>query len=102
MAEKIKCALRASKVAAEETMKKPPIMKIIGGYFLAVVVLVLSYYVAWVYECFTNKVALSELLSLIKELIAPAAVAFVTFIVTCCVDKDGNGIPDSMEKGNET
>ena len=41
---------------------------------------------------------MSDLLALIREVIGPAMVAFVTFIVTSLVDKDGDGVPDKFEK----
>ena len=74
----------------------PKIMAVIVGYFIAVVLLVLTYYAAWM--LWLDKIFMSDLLALIREVIGPAMVAFVTFIATSLVDKDGDGVPDKFEK----
>ena len=71
----------------------PKIMAVIVGYFIAVVLLILTYYAAWL-----DKIVMSDLLALIREVIGPAMVAFVTFIATSLVDKDGDGVPDKFEQ----
>lgn len=77
----------------------PKIMAVIIGYFITVVLLVLTYYAAWMYMwLWLDKIVMSDLLALIREVIGPAMVAFVTFIATSLVDKDGDGVPDKFEK----
>lgn len=77
----------------------PKLMAVIVGYFIAVVLLILTYYAAWMYMwLWLDKIFMSDLLALIREVIGPAMVAFVTFIATSLVDKDGDGVPDKFEK----
>lgn len=77
----------------------PKIMAVIVGYFIAVVLLILTYYAAWMYMwLWLDKIVMSDLLALIREVIGPAMVAFVTFIATSLVDKDGDGVPDKFEQ----
>nr|DAO31679.1 MAG TPA: hypothetical protein [Caudoviricetes sp.] len=77
----------------------PKIMAVIVGYFIAVVLLIFTYYAAWLYMwLWLNKIVMSDLLALIREITGPAMVAFVTFIATSLVDKDGDGVPDNLEK----
>lgn len=38
---------------------------------------------------------------MIKELVGPAMVGFISFIAGCFVDLNGNGIPDTFEKGEK-
>ena len=80
----------------------PKIMAVIVGYFIAVVLLVLTYYAAWMYMwLWLDKIVMSDLLALIREITGPAMVAFVTFIATSLVDKNENGVPDPFEKEAE-
>ena len=77
----------------------PKIMAVIVGYFIAVVLLIFTYYAAWLYLwLWLDKIVMSDLLALIREITGPAMVAFVTFIATSLVDKDGDGVPDNLEK----
>ena len=77
----------------------PKIMAVIVGYFIAVVLLIFTYYAAWLYMwLWLDKIVMSDLLALIREVTSPAMVAFVTFIATSLVDKDGDGVPDKFEK----
>lgn len=81
----------------------PKIMAVIVGYFIAVILLVFTYYAAWLYMwLWLNKIVMSDLLALIREITSPAMVAFVTFITTSLVDKDGDGVPDNLEKEIES
>ena len=81
----------------------PKIMAVIVGYFIAVILLVFTYYAAWLYMwLWLNKIVMSDLLALIREITGPAMVAFVTFIATSLVDKDGDGVPDNLEKELES
>ena len=50
---------------------KKPIKMVIVGYFMLVVLLVVTYYSAWL---------------------------FMTFIAGCFIDMDNNGIPDKFEE----
>lgn len=80
----------------------PKIMAVIVGYFIAAVLLVLTYYAAWMYMwLWLDKIVMSDLLALIREITGPAMVAFVTFIATSLVDKNENGVPDPFEKEAE-
>lgn len=101
MLEKIKNLIigARNKVAS----MSPKIMAVIVGYFIAVVLLVLTYYAAWMYMwLWLDKIVMSDLLALIREVIGPAmVVAFVTFIATSLVDKNENGVPDPFEKERE-
>lgn len=77
----------------------PKIMAVIVGYFIAVVLLIFTYYAAWLYMwLWLDKIVMSDLLALIREITGPAMAAFVTFIATSLVDKDGDGVPDNLEK----
>ena len=77
----------------------PKIMAVIVGYFIAVVLLIFTYYAAWLYMwLWLDKIVMSDLLALIREITGPAMVAFVTFIATSFVDEDGDGVPDNLEK----
>lgn len=100
MVEQIKnlIASARNKVAS----MSPKIMAVIVGYFIAVVLLIFTYYAAWLYMwLWLDKIVMSDLLALIREITGPAMVAFVTFIATSLVDKDGDGVPDNLEKAIE-
>lgn len=97
MMDKVKSLISSArnKVAS----MSPKIMAVVVGYFVAVVLLILTYYAAWMYMwLWLDKIVMSDLLALIREVTGPAMVAFVTFIATSLVDKDGDGIPDKFEK----
>ena len=49
-----------------------PIKTVIVGYFLLVVVLVATYYIAWLYQWHNGQIVMSDLLAVIKEMIGPA------------------------------
>lgn len=68
------------------------------SYFFMVAMLVTTYYVAWLFQWDNGKVVMSDLLSLIKEMVGASMVAFITFIATCFIDKDQDNIPDCFEK----
>ena len=100
MLEKIKNLIVSArnKVAS----MSPNIMAVIVGYFIAVVLLVLTYYAAWMYMwLWLDKIIMSDPPALIHEITSPAMVAFVTFIATSLVDKDGDGVPDKFEQEAE-
>lgn len=74
-----------------------PIKWVVFSYFAMVALLVLTYYGAWVWLWYGGKVVMGDLLAIIREMVGASMVAFVTFIATCCVDKDGDGVPDRFE-----
>ena len=97
MFEKIKNLIVSARNKAASM--SPKIMAVIVGYFIAVVLLIFTYYAAWLYMwLWLDKIVMSDLLALIREITGPAMVAFVTFIATSLVDKDGDGVPDNLEK----
>ena len=101
MLEKIKNLIASTRNKVASSMS-PKIMAVIVGYFIAVVLLVLTYYAAWMYMwLWLDKIVMSDLLALIREVIGPAMVAFVTFIATSLVDKNENRVPDPFEKERE-
>ena len=71
---------------------------IVIGYLVTVFLFVVSYYGFWMYLAVMGKIQLPDLLAMIRELVGPAMVGFVTFIAGCFVDLDGNGVPDHFEK----
>ncbi len=75
-----------------------PIKYLILGYLAIVFIFVVSYYGFWFYLSITEKIQLPDLLAMIKELVGPAMVGFISFIAGCFVDLNGNGIPDTFEK----
>lgn len=100
MLEKIKNLIigARNKVAS----MSPKIMAVIVGYFIAVVLLILTYYAAWMYMwLWLDKIIMSDLLALIREITGPAMVAFVTFVATSLVDTDGDSVPDKFEQEAE-
>lgn len=90
--------LTATKVKLNNMQK--PIQYIVIGYFILVLLLVLTYYIAWLYLWLANQAALLDLLAIIKEMIGPAMIGFITFIAGCFVDLNNNGVPDELEKDN--
>lgn len=84
-----------AKVKIHTTSK--PIKTVIIGYFLLTALLVITYYAAWLYQSWNGQIIMSDLLAVIKEIIGPAMVGFITFIAGCFIDKDNNGIPDRFE-----
>ena len=99
MFEKVKALL--PKVTARLNSMRTPIKWVICAYLGMVAILVATYYGAWLYLWHEGKVALGDLLSLIKEMVGTSMVAFVTFIAGCMVDTDKDGIPDQFEKEDE-
>lgn len=79
-------------------LKRSPIKWLVFSYFFMVAMLVTTYYVAWLFQWDNGKVVMSDLLSLIKEMVGASMVAFITFIATCFIDKDQDNIPDCFEK----
>ena len=75
-----------------------PIKWVIASYFAVVLILIVTYYCAWVYLFLAGKSTLAELLAILQETIGPAMIAFITFIAGCFVDLNDNGIPDKLEQ----
>lgn len=95
---KVTCGVRRKL----DTMSKP-IKAVITVYFMLVAILVVTYYAAWLYQSYNGQIVMSDLLAVIKEMIGPAMIGFMTFIAGCFVDVNNNGIPDRFEgaKNNE-
>ena len=77
------------------------IKAIIIGFLSVVVLLVATFYGAWLLLLSQGKALLGDLLNLIDRVISPQMVAFITFIATCFVDKDKDGIPDKFQEQKE-
>ena len=77
------------------------IKAIIIGFLSVVVLLVATFYGAWLLLLAQGKAMLGDLLNLIDRVISPQMVAFITFIATCFVDKNNDGIPDKFENQEE-
>ena len=77
---------------------RQPIKWVVFSYFGIVALLVLTYYSAWLWQWYEGEVVMSDLLSLIREMVGTSMVAFVTFIAGCMVDSDCDGIPDRFEE----
>lgn len=87
------------KVVSEKLGVMNGIIKvIIIGFLTVVVLLVATFYGAWLYLLYKGQAMLGDLLNLIDRVISPQMVAFITFISTCFVDKDKDGIPDKFEE----
>ena len=71
---------------------------VIVGFLTVALVLAITIYAAWFWLCWQGKAALNEMLQLLDRVISPQMVAFVTFIATCFIDKDEDGIPDKFEE----
>lgn len=99
MLEKLKDYIStfAADAKAKLNNMQKPIQWIVIGYFILVLLLVLTYYAAWLYLWQGGKAALPDLLAIIKEMIGPAMIGFVTFIGGCFVDLNNNGVPDRLE-----
>lgn len=99
MLEKLKDYISTFAAAAKAKLNnmQKPIQWIVIGYFILVLLLVLTYYIAWLYLWQGGKAALPDLLAIIKEMIGPAMIGFVTFIGGCFVDLNNNGVPDRLE-----
>lgn len=74
---------------------------IVIGFLVLVVILVMTFYAAWVWFFYQGKAIMGDLLDLIDRVISPQMVAFITFITTCFVDRDNDGIPDRFENEEE-
>lgn len=103
MFEKVKAAF--CKVSCNIKQKlntvSKPIKAVIAAYFMLVVLLVITYYAAWMYQSCNGQIVMSDLLAVIKEMIGPAMIGFMTFIAGCFVDMNNNGIPDRFEEDEE-
>lgn len=89
-------ALAKGKATVASTEK--PIKHVVIAYFALVVVLVFTYYAAWVYLFLEDKTTLSDLLAIIQETVGASMIGFVTFIAGCFVDLNKNNIPDQFEE----
>lgn len=74
-----------------------PVMKVVIFYLLFVVLLLFTWYGAWMYAFY--KTGASDLDALSKFIvIVLGATGFFGFIMACFVDKNHNGIPDQFEQ----
>ena len=74
-----------------------PVMKVVIVYLLFVVLLLFTWYGAWMYAFY--KTGASDLDALSKFIvIVLGATGFFGFIMACFVDKYHNGIPDQFEQ----
>ena len=82
MFEKVKGMLNKGLDAVKERLNQfqQPIKWIVIGYLVTVFLFVLSYYGFWLYLAVTGKIQLPDLLAMVRELVGPAMVGFVTFI----------------------
>lgn len=103
MLNKIKDALvnvlAKGKSAVVKTEK--PIKWVVVIYFFLVLVLIVTYYSAWVYLFLDGKATLADLLAILKETISTAMIGFITFIAGCFIDLNKNGVPDNLEIKDE-
>lgn len=75
-------------------------MKYISWYALFLCFCSSLYLVMLLYDWWTTgKANIAELRQFISTMLSGAAVAAIGFIARYMVDKDGNGIPDEIEKG---
>nr|DAE14714.1 MAG TPA: corticosteroid 11-beta-dehydrogenase isozyme 1 [Myoviridae sp. ctAca11] len=73
------------------------VMKVVIFYLLFVVLLLFTWYGAWMYAFY--KTGASDLDALSKFIvIVLGATGFFGFIMACFVDKNHNGIPDQFEQ----
>lgn len=72
------------------------------GYLVSVILVVVTYYIVWMIMWLAGKENLPSLLALLKEMTGPAVVAFVGFIGSSFIDSDGDGIPDSFDKHDDS
>lgn len=99
MLNQIKGALLSvlNKGKATVTNTEKPIKYIVIAYFFIVLLLLFTYYAAWVYLFMEDKTTLSDLLAIIQETISATMIGFITFIAGCFVDLNKNGVPDTFE-----
>ena len=78
-----------------------PIKYVVLFYFAIVLLLLITYYAAWLYLFLESKAALADLLAIIQETISATMIGFITFIAGCFVDLNKNGVPDNLEGKDE-
>lgn len=79
-----------------------PITAVVVGYMILLIILILSYYLAWLYNIICKgQVVLNDMYILIHELSGASMIACVTFIGGCFVDIDNDGIPDTFQKRSD-
>lgn len=100
MLNQIKSVLLAAvcKGKATVTSTEKPIKYIVIAYFFIVLLLLFTYYGAWVYLFLESKTTLADLLVIIRETISATMIGFITFIAGCFVDLNKNDIPDQFEE----
>ena len=100
MFDNVKTVFSKTIAAAKRNLNKmkKTIKTVITGYFMLVVLLIITYYTAWLYQRCNGQIVMSDLIAVIKEMIGPAMIGFMTFIAGCFIDMNNNGIPDKFEE----
>ncbi len=99
--DKIKSMLSdaAGNIKGKASHMGKPITAVVVGYMVLLIILILSYYAAWLYNILCKgQVVLNDMYILIHELTGTSMIACITFIGGCFVDMDGDGVPDVFEK----
>jgi hypothetical protein len=77
-------------------------MKYILWYALTLIFTVSLYLIAWIYEAWsTGKPDMAELRNFIHEIASSPWVAAIGFVAQMLVDRNNDGIPDSIENKEE-
>ena len=80
-----------------------PIAWVSGVYIAFILIVAITWYGAWWYKSLHSPSPdLSSLLQFINTIIGPTAIGLVTFIAGLFIDTNKNGIPDNIEKRNNT
>lgn len=96
------CFVELTKLTTQKVGKLNGTIKgIVIGFLAVLVLLVATFYAAWLYFLYQGKAMLGDLLDLIDRVISPQMVAFITFVTTCFVDEDDDGIPDKYQNEHQ-
>ncbi len=96
------CFSELTKLATQKVGKLNGTIKgIVIGFLAVLVLLVATFYGAWLYFLYQGKAMLGDLLDLIDRVISPQMVAFITFVTTCFVDENDDGVPDKFQSEHQ-
>lgn len=70
-------------------------------YIVFSALVIVSYVVLFFIEYANKKTASADLLPFIEILIGSSMIAFVTFILGLCIDRDHDGVPDAIDNNTE-